>query len=76
MKKINLKNLKLLKIKDWVELIGLFVVVIIILGLIFRLLFIGESVTKNTPNGETYTCYGGLIKICGGSSEAAKYLGV
>lgn len=77
MKKLNWKRFfKSLDLIEWIELIMILIIAAVTAILIFKFLFIGEPVIKTTPNGESYTCYGGLIKICGGSSEAAKYLGV
>ena len=49
--------------------------IIILLIALFKILFIGETITKETPAGE-YTCTGGALKVCTGSEEVADYLGV
>ena len=49
--------------------------IIILLIIVFKILFIGETITKETPAGD-YTCSGGVLKICTGSEEVADYLGI
>lgn len=75
MKKRLKKFFKSLTFIEWIEFVILFAVFVFALVLIFKFLFIGEPKTYETPVG-TYTCSGGLIKVCGGSEEVADYLGV
>jgi hypothetical protein len=49
-------------------------IIILIIALI-KILFIGETETTNTPAG-SYTCSGGLIKICTGSQAVADAEGI
>lgn len=57
------------KIRTWVK-VGL----IILVGVSVYQLFTVRTV-KNTPRG-SYTCKGGIIKVCTGSKRVANYLGI
>ena len=67
------ERVKRYRLKRWVK------VVIWSLFVAFITLAIYQLFTKktihSTPVG-TYTCHGGIIQVCGGSSEVADYLGV
>lgn len=75
MKKRLKKFFKSLTFIEWIELMVILALVIAGIILIFRFLFIGPTKTYDTPAG-SYTCSGGLIKVCTGSREVADYLGV
>lgn len=64
-----------LDVMDWIKLLTILFIFLVGLITIFKFLFIGETVTTETPVG-SYTCKGGIIKVCSGSSEVASYLGV
>lgn len=59
------------KLKSWVKAM-LWFIFGVIMGIAFYQLFTEETI-KSTPVG-TYTCNGGIIKICSGSAEVANYL--
>ena len=76
MKKLHWKKFfKSLTIWEWIEL--LFLILLFIAGLIviFKFIFIGGTMTYETPVG-SYQCTGGLIKVCNGSQEVMNYLGI
>ncbi len=66
MKKYRLKR----KIKIIILLILIAIINIVAICQLFTVKTIGK-----TPVGD-YECHGGIIKICGSSSEVANYLGV
>lgn len=61
------------RLKPWVKKVLLMIAGAII-GITIYQLFTVET-TTTTPAG-SYTCNGGLIKVCTGSKEVANYLGV
>jgi len=64
---------KKLHLKRWVKN-TLWVILGALIGITIYQLFTIKT-TKETPVG-TYTCQGGIIKVCTGSQEVADYLGV
>ncbi len=74
MKKLK-RFFKSLNAIDWMELILAIVILMFSFITLFKFLFIGKTEVKSTPVGN-YTCSGGIIKICGSSSEVSDYLGV
>lgn len=60
-------------LKRWVK-IALWMILGALLGIAIYQLFTLDS-TYTTPVG-SYTCKGGLLKVCSGSNEVANYLGV
>ncbi len=76
MKRLNWKKFfKSLSVGEWIQLSIILLIFIVGFVTIFKFLFIGEPITKETPVGN-YTCSGGFIKVCSGSQEVANYLGV
>lgn len=77
MKKFSKRCKKLWRIcslKERLQLLLLIGVYIGLLGLAFRVMFVGEEKTHEVKNtyGEvigTYHCSGGLIKVCGTDSQ-------
>lgn len=61
------------RLRPWVK-VTLLLIAGAIIGIAIYQLFTIET-TKHTPVG-TYSCRGGIIKICTGSDEVADYLGV
>ena len=57
------------RIKKWVKVL----VAILLTISIYQLFTLKEE--NNTPIG-TYSCRGGILKVCTGSKEVATYLGV
>ena len=61
------------KLKGWVKVMLGFIAGAVV-GIAIYQLFTVETV-HSTPVG-SYTCNGGLVKVCSGSREVAEYLGV
>lgn len=57
------------KVKMWVK------VILIILAVISVYQLFTIKVDKTTPVG-SYSCKGGIIKVCTGSKRVANYLGI
>lgn len=66
---------KSLDFKEWLQLIGIILIIVLASIKLFEILFVGPTITKETPVG-SYQCSGGLIKVCSGSEEVYDYLGV
>lgn len=65
--------MKKYKLKQWVKNL-LFILLGALIGITIYQLFTLKTTTV-TPAG-SYTCRGGIIKICTSSDEVADYLGV
>lgn len=61
------------RLKPWVKN-TLWMILGALIGIAIYQLFTVET-TKDTPAG-SYTCRGGIIKVCTGDKEVADYLGV
>lgn len=74
--KLNWKKFfRSLDVLDWIKLLAILFVFLVGLITIFKFLFVGETITTETPVG-SYQCSGGFFKVCSGSQEVANYLGV
>ena len=65
--------MKKYRLRKWVK-VAIVIILYSLLAISIYQLFTKET-TKTTPVG-SYTCKGGIIKICSGSNEVADYLGV
>ena len=65
--------MKKYRLRKWVK-VTIAIILYSLLAIALYQLFTKET-TKTTPVG-SYTCKGGIIKICSGSNEVADYLGV